>query len=63
MKTAALILFVLMYILMIVLPKYRTFYALGTAAVFLVFGILPIEKAAETVNWNVRGDSPHWGKR
>jgi len=53
MKTAALVLFILMYVLMIVKPKYRPYYALGTGAVFLAAGILPIGKLLGTINWNV----------
>ncbi|MBQ8304815.1 MAG: arsenic transporter [Blautia sp.] len=53
MKIIALILFVLMYVLMIAKPKYRPFYALGVAVVFLVTGILPIGSLLSTINWNV----------
>ena len=53
MKTFALGLFILMYVLMISLPKYRPAYALGAAAVFLATGILPLSELAGTVNWNV----------
>ena len=53
MKTAALVLFVLMYVLMIVKPKYRPYYALGTGAIFLAAGILPVGKFLGTINWNV----------
>ena len=53
MKIPALVLFVLMYVLMIAKPKYRPCYALVTAAIFLVSGILPFGSLAETINWNV----------
>ena len=53
MKTAALVLFILMYVLMIVKPKYRPYYALGTGAIFLAAGILPVGKFLGTINWNV----------
>jgi len=53
MKIAALIVFVLMYVLMIVKPKYRPFYALAAAAVFLVSGIMPFGRLASVINWNV----------
>ena len=36
----AVILFILMYVLIIFLPKYRVWAALGIAALFLVLGIL-----------------------
>lgn len=53
MKIFALILFVAMYVLMIAKPKYRPAYALATACVFLVSGILPFSRLASTINWNV----------
>ena len=53
MKTAALVLFILMYVLMIVKPKYRPYYALGTGVIFLAAGILPVGKFLGTINWNV----------
>ncbi len=53
MKVFALILFALMYVLMIALPKYRPFYALGTAVIYLIAGILPIGRLAGAINWNV----------
>lgn len=53
MKTAALILFVLMYILMIAAPRYRMYFALEVAAVFLAAGILPVSMLASAINWNV----------
>ena len=48
----AVILFVLMYALIIFLPRYRTTAALGTAVVFAVLGILPLQAAPGAVNWN-----------
>ena len=48
----AVILFVLMYALIIFLPRYRTAAALGTAVVFAVLGILPLQAAPGAVNWN-----------
>ena len=53
MKIAALLLFALLYFLMIAKPKYRPFYALGTAVIFLVSGILPISSLPGVINWNV----------
>jgi len=53
MKIFTLVLFVLMYIFMIVRPKYRPFYALTTALIFLVSGILPLNSLVSTINWNV----------
>ena len=53
MKIPAIVLFVLMYVLMITKPKYRPFYALGTALIFLLSGILPLSSLAGVINWNV----------
>ena len=50
--TVAVILFVLMYILIIFLPKYRMAAALGTAVLFMILGILPLQAAPGAVNWN-----------
>ena len=53
MKTFALILFALMYVFMIAKPKYRPFYALTVAVIFLISGILPMHDLVSTINWNV----------
>ena len=53
MKYLALALFILMYILMITLPKYKIFTVLGTAAVFVLAGIVPAGDAVSAINWNV----------
>ena len=53
MKTIALVLFALMYVLMIAKPKYRPFYALSVALIFLISGILPLNNLVSTINWNV----------
>ncbi|MBQ8074569.1 MAG: hypothetical protein IJ237_01155 [Oscillospiraceae bacterium] len=53
MKTFALALFVLMYILMIAKPKYRPFYTLVTGILYLVSGILPLSALPSMINWNV----------
>ncbi len=53
MKLAALILFILMYVLMIAAPKYRPYIALVTAVAFLAAGILPVSMLASVINWNV----------
>lgn len=52
MKTAAVVLFILTYVLMIALPKVRHWVALGTAAVFLILGILPWGEAFGAIDWN-----------
>ena len=53
MKILALVLFALMYVLMIARPKYRPFYALSVAVIFLISGILPLNHLSSTINWNV----------
>ena len=42
LKLFALGLFLLTYVLMIALPKYRPWIALGSAGIFLVSGIVPV---------------------
>ena len=53
MKITALVLFVLMYILMIARPKYRPFYALAVAVIFVAAGIVPVDSLPDAINWNV----------
>ena len=53
MKFTALALFILMYILMIAVPKYRPYYALTVAVIFLAAGILPPASLSAAINWNV----------
>lgn len=53
MKIVALVLVILMYFLMIAKPKYRPLYVLAVAVVFLASGILPLNRLASTINWNV----------
>jgi len=49
----AIILFVLTYVCMIALPKYRHFAALGSAVLFIVFGFLPLGEVFGAVDWNI----------
>ncbi|WP_034445688.1 SLC13 family permease [Butyrivibrio sp. AE2032] len=53
MKTLAIILFVVMYILMITLPKRRAIVALVTAGIFVATGILPFTQVFGAIDWNV----------
>ena len=53
MKLAALILFILMYVFMVAVPKYRPYIALPTAVVFIAAGILPLSMVPAAINWNV----------
>ena len=48
----AVILFVLMYVLIIFLPRFRMPAALITAVLFIVLGILPLQAVPPAVNWN-----------
>lgn len=52
-KIAAIVLFIIMYILMIALPKRRAIVALITAAVYVIIGVLPLSAVPEAINWNV----------
>lgn len=53
MKTFALALFILTYVLMIALPKYRPWVAAASAAVFVVSGILPVGEIPDAIDFNV----------
>lgn len=53
MKIIVISLFVFMYVLMIALPRYRPYYALGIALVYLCIGVLPLSRLASIINWNV----------
>ncbi|MGE5604766.1 MAG: SLC13 family permease, partial [Bacteroidota bacterium] len=53
MKTIAIALFVSTYILLLTFPKVRAYIALASASIFVLFGILPIDKVLTTVDWNV----------
>ena len=49
----AIILFAATYVLMLALPKYRPFVALGSAVIFIATGMLPAGKALGYVDFNV----------
>ena len=51
--TLALILFGVMYVLLLVFSDWRWIIAPVTAVLFLVLGILPPDKVAGAINWNV----------
>ncbi|SHE64180.1 SLC13 family permease [Caloramator proteoclasticus] len=53
MKTLAVILFLLTYLLLILMPKYRTQVAVVVAFLFVILGILPYNKVFSTIDWNV----------
>lgn len=51
--TTALILFLLTYVLMLLLPKYRTYVVLASAGIFLLLQILSLKEAWFALDWNV----------
>ena len=53
MKTLAIVLFVIMYVLMVALPKKRAYVALSTALIFVITGILPVNQVFSAIDWNV----------
>ena len=53
LKTIALIVFISVYALLLLLPKYRAVVALAAAATFMVLGILPVAAAPGVIDWNV----------
>ena len=54
MKIAAIIIFILMYALMIILPaKLRPYIACGSALIFLIIGILPLQDVPAAIDWNI----------
>ncbi len=53
MKTSAIIIFAVTYLLLLSYPKYRHYIALTAATIFVVLGILPLNKVFSAVDWNV----------
>lgn len=49
----ALILFIATYALLLIFPKYRAYVALISAAVFVILGIMPLNKVLSAVDWNI----------
>lgn len=49
----ALVLFLLTYVLLLAFPQYRAYIALASAAIFVILGILPVNKVFFSINWNV----------
>lgn len=49
----ALILFAVTYILMLVFSKYRPYIALGSALIFIVSGMLPVDQILPNIDFNV----------
>ncbi len=53
LKFIAIAIFLIMYVLMIVLPKRRAIVALSAAAIMVAAQILPISKILPAIDWNV----------
>ena len=53
MKSIALSLFVLTYMALLLLPKYRSYIALAAAVLFVSFGLLPLDQIIHTIDFNV----------
>lgn len=53
MKTTAIVIFALTYIMLLVFPKVRAYIALASAAIFVILGILPVGQVLGSVDWNV----------
>jgi len=49
----AIALFAVTYVLMLVFSKYRPYIALGSAAIFIVSGMLPLNQIGGAIDWNV----------
>ena len=52
-KILAIVIFLIMYILMVVLPKRRALVALTAAAIMIIAQILPLGKVLPAIDWNV----------
>ena len=53
LKIFAIVLFILMYVLMVLLPKYRPIVAITAAVIYVAVGVLPISKVFVSIDWNV----------
>ncbi len=53
MKSVALSLFVITYIALLALPKYRSYIALVSATLFVSFGMLPVNGIISSIDFNV----------
>ena len=49
----SLFLFAITYVLMLALSKYRTYIALASAAIFIISGMLPLDKVLGVIDFNV----------
>jgi Na+/H+ antiporter NhaD/arsenite permease-like protein len=53
LKLAAVVIFILTYMLLLAMPRYRAHIALTAAAIYVVLGIMPVNKVFFAVDWNV----------
>ncbi|NCC78273.1 MAG: arsenic transporter [Clostridia bacterium] len=53
MKIAAIIIFILTYVLLLTLPRHRAKIAVTSATLFVVLGIIPVREVLTTIDWNV----------
>ena len=53
LKMIALVIFISVYVLLLVLPKYRALVAMAAAIVFMILGIVPVTEAGGVIDWNV----------
>ncbi len=53
MKIAALVLFILTYVLLLILPKWRAYIAAFVGFLFMCIGILPWNDFSTAIDWNV----------
>jgi Na+/H+ antiporter NhaD/arsenite permease-like protein len=49
----ALVIFIVTYVLLLFLPKFRAYIAVASAALFVILGILPLQDVFLSVDWNV----------
>jgi len=53
MKTIAIVLFILTYILIIIFQKWRQWIALASAVIFVAAGVLPLGELGTAIDWNI----------
>lgn len=53
MKLIALIIFITTYVLLLSFPRYRTYLSLLSAVLFMIIGIVPLNKALTYIDWNI----------
>ena len=53
MKTIVITLFILTYVIMLILPKYRQYAAAAVAVVMVILGVVSPLEAVNAIDWNV----------